>query len=295
MTIGRSTELGWGPLNTAIHDEDQAPGSPPWKDNAFVAFWDPAQDVYGSVHFSTSPNAEGRRARVNFYAGGPNIEIIEPLQRGTFTSASIRFDLAGIAVVDHPRIQGEFRFQPTTAYADFSAKALPTLNGQPLQHYQIAVSAIGDVVLDGRRIVHGGNGVRDRTWGYREMTLNMPEYIWFFAAFPDYAVTALRFKDINGADRSDGYILDEQARRVVADIAVTRDPCGLCSFGELTLADGSSMILRSGGRRTGFWVPMEWERRGPMMSAYEEFCPLSNDAGSDGFGLVEHGQIRHLY
>ena len=127
------------------------------------------------------------------------------------------------------------------------------------------------------------------------MSLNMPEYVWFFAAYPNYSVTAFRFIDITGEDRSDGYILGDEARRIVTGVAVTRDPAGLCSFGELTLQDGSTMTVRSRGRRAGFWLPMEWERRGPMMSAYDEFCGITDDLGAEGFGVIEHGQIRNLF
>ena len=297
MTDLPTTALAWGPLETPIHDDDDHPeGVPPWKDNAYLSFWDPEQDVYGCLHFSTSPNnVEGRRARLSFYAGGPNIEIVEPLDRGTFNSESITFDLAGIATIDHPRIKGEFRFRPLTAHADFSAKALPTLNHKPLQHFQIVMAAEGDVTLDGRRVQHGGFGIRDRTWGYREMSVNMPEFIWVFGKFDTFSVTAFRFKDIDGADRADGFLLDDQARRVVNAIAVERDASGLCASAELTFNDGATMVLRSGGRRAGFWLPMEWPRRGPAMSAYDEFCSFTTDDGLEGFGVVEHGQIRNLF
>jgi hypothetical protein len=293
MTL--DTAFAWGPLETAIHDEDRLPGAPPWKDNVYIAFWDPEAEVYGCAHFSTSPNAEGRRARLSFTAEGHAVEVVEPLDRGTFTSASLDLNLSGCVRVDHPRLQGEIRFRPISAWADFSAKALPTMNDEPIQHLQISVSAEGDLTFDGRAVRHRGEGIRDRSWGYREMSVNMPEYIWYFARFDDHSITAFKFRHLDGRVISDGFILGAEAHRVVTDVGVTRDASGLSSIGHLTLEDGTELDLHSGERVAGFWLPMEWDRRAPMMSAYDEYRPLLTGDGRQGFGVIEHGQIRQLF
>jgi hypothetical protein len=81
MTTVQSTE--WGPLSEPIHND--VAGERPWRDNAFLCFWNPDGDVVGTLHTSTSPNAEGRRARFSIQAGGKTVEVAEELEPGTFT------------------------------------------------------------------------------------------------------------------------------------------------------------------------------------------------------------------
>jgi hypothetical protein len=37
------------------------------------------------------------------------------------------------------------------------------------------------------------------------------------------------------------------------------------------------------------------ERRGPTMSAYDEFAAFASADGRSGFGLAEHGVVRRLF
>jgi hypothetical protein len=52
-------QIEWGPLSEPIHNDVPA-DAPPWRDNAFICFWDPAQDLYGTLHVSTSPTRAPR-------------------------------------------------------------------------------------------------------------------------------------------------------------------------------------------------------------------------------------------
>ncbi len=58
MTV---TEIAktWGPLAEPIHPDAAQPGDPVWKDNAYLAFWDTANEIFGTFHVSTSPNGTG--------------------------------------------------------------------------------------------------------------------------------------------------------------------------------------------------------------------------------------------
>src|SRR5690349_4800511 len=69
----------WGPLAQPLHAE--VPDDPrPWRDNAFLCFWDPAKRLTGVMHVSASPNATGgRRARVSVRLGNATVEVLEPL------------------------------------------------------------------------------------------------------------------------------------------------------------------------------------------------------------------------
>jgi hypothetical protein len=90
-----STVTQFGPLATPIHEDFAAPGDPPWRDNAYLGFWDSARQLFGEVHVSTSPNGGGRRARVETFVDGRFCEIDEELEPGTFRSESVDFDIDG--------------------------------------------------------------------------------------------------------------------------------------------------------------------------------------------------------
>src|SRR5215210_4337134 len=81
----------WGPFLTPVHQAVPSKEKP-WKDNSFICFWDAEKDVVGAMHVSTSPNGEGRRARVSVRVGNTSVEVIEPLEPGTWTSESIEFE-----------------------------------------------------------------------------------------------------------------------------------------------------------------------------------------------------------
>lgn len=81
MTVIDITDA-WGPLAEPIHSDAAGPTDPVWKDNAYLSFWDTANEVFGSFHVSTSPNGTGaRRARCSVSVRGNVLEIIEDLPR----------------------------------------------------------------------------------------------------------------------------------------------------------------------------------------------------------------------
>jgi hypothetical protein len=287
--------MSW-PLAQPIRTDDPG-GNAPWRDNAFVSFWDQRQDVYGTLHVSTSPNASGRRARLSVAVQQTTREIVEPLDPGSFTSDSLAFDLAaGHMSASAHGVELDLTTRPRLSVADFGSKqVIPRMGATPVQHFQTTVDVAGRCHLDGHALQLDGRGVRDRTWGPRDESVNIAEYAWLFVAFDDFSVTVMRFLGGEGHDITDGFVLGEQASSRVDDMALTRDAAGLCAAAHLRLADGNALDLRSSGRRGGFWVPMSNERHGPTMSAYDEFAPFTTADGRCGFGLVEHGVVRKLY
>ena len=286
----------WGPLSEPIHTDPLPEDRPAFRDNAFLGFWDPAGEVFGTFHGSTSPNAEGRRARFSLSAGGRSVEIVEPLAPYSFTSPSVAFDLDRRITVDGPGLAGELTCAPLFALADYSKGSIipPLVPDEPLQHFQQAGRVQGRFTVDGRDVTIDGFGIRDRTWGYRDESVSIAEYIAITAVFDDFAVTSMRFVGADGTDRTEGYRLGEVAEPVTA-MGVTRDASGLLAAGHLTLDGGAPLELRVTGRLGGFWVPMGWERRGPTMSAYDEFDRVRTDGGEEGITLTEQGVVRRIF
>jgi hypothetical protein len=295
MTTVQATD--WGPLSEPIHN-DVPDGAPPWRDNAFLSFWDPDRKLFGTLHVSTSPNAEGRRSRLSVLAGGTTVEIVEPLEPGTFTSESIQFNAGAGFTVDAPRISGELTSAPHFALASYTGDAAPVAFGldqeQPLMHYQRAATVTGRLVIDGLTVEINGHGFRDRTWGYRDESASISEYFGSMFIFPSFAVTSMRLLGGDGSDTALGFLLGDDTVRVKAT-SLTRDASGLFAGSRTEFADGRSIDVRSTERRAGFWCPMGWERSGPTLSAYDEFCALRSGDGDVGFGLVEQGIVKRLF
>jgi hypothetical protein len=286
----------WGPLSEPIHTDPLPEGCPAFRDNAYLGFWDEGGDVFGAFHVSTSPNAQGRRARFSLSVGGRATEIVEPLEPYSFTSPSIAFDLDLRITVDGPGLTGELTCTPLFAVADYSKGSIipPLVPDEPLQHFQQAARVRGRFSVEGRDLTIDGFGIRDRTWGYRDESVSIAEYVALTAVFDDFALTSMRFVSADGTDRTEGYRLSAVAEPVTG-MGVTRDASGLLSVGHLTLDGGDSLEVRVTERLGGLWVPMGWERRGPTMSAYDEFDRACTDGGAVGVTLTEQGVVRRIY
>src|SRR2546429_194022 len=111
--------------------------------------------------------------------------------------------------------------------------------------------------LGGRAVTIDGFGIRDRTWGYRDESVSIAEYIAVTAVFDDFALTTMRFVGADGTDRTEGYRLGETAEPVVA-LGVTRDASRPLAAAPLTTDGGAALgargarpVCRGSGARGG--------------------------------------------
>lgn len=297
MSATDTTGTSWGPLSEPIHGP-VPDGRPPWKDNAYLAFWDAKADAFGVFHFSTSPNAEGRRARVSLQAAGRTVEIIEEPDPGTFTTASIDFDLADTFTASGDRLSGSITTTPHHAIADYNTGVVPELvPGEPLMHYQRAARVRGSFVIEGETVEIDGFGLRDRTWGYRDESVSFVEYIGLMAVFGDHTLACMTFLGPDGTTKTSGFRLgeDEASTVPISGMSVTRDASGLYAAGGFTVDGADDIAVETVDRHAGFWVPMGVRRSGPTMASYDEFVTLRTPDGSEAVALVEQGQIRRLH
>jgi hypothetical protein len=292
---GRATVLS--PVSTAIHELDLPVDSPVWRDNAFLLFWDPATDVYGSAHVATSPNGEGRRARFSLAVAGEVVEIVEPLTANSFASESITFDVAANRVtVQTPEVAADLNLVSRFAVADYAGGGIfPSLRPDaPIHHYQQGLSVVGAVRLHGRDIAVDARGLRDRTWGFRDEAVSMQEYVALVAVFGDHTLTVVRMLAADGTDRTEGYRLTNSAEPLDY-FGVTRDAAGFFVDGSISGPGTPEFTVTADTRRGGFWVPMGATRRGPAIRAYDEFVSLKTSDGQEGFGVVEQAVVLRLF
>jgi len=288
----------WGPLAEPVHvatggAADRTPTEAPWRENAFLSFFDASRGVCGAIHCSTSPTAPGR-ARASVVVDGRHAEVVEPLGPMTFTGDAIQYGLAGTVRVQHPTLSLELVATPRFVPADYTRLDLiPPLPGhEPLHHHQQGAEITGWVEIAGERRELTARGFRDRTWGFRDESAMFVEYLALGACLDGFDLTLTKFLDPDGARRTGGYRLSDRTE-VVVGADITRNASGLLAAIDVHLASGDELVMRA-GPSTGFWAPMGAERRGPTLAAYEECVTL--DAGDAGRGtaVIEHGILRRL-
>lgn len=286
----------WGPLAEPVHADviDERP----WRDNAYLCFWDVSHDLYGALHVSTSPNTEGRRARLTVHVGDRMAQIIEPVEPGTVSSESISFDFGDRFAARGPELSGELLWTPRFALADYTGERAPSgfeFDAKvPLAHYQRAATVTGDLCVYGDNFTVEGAGVRDRTWGFRDESLNLRETIGFFWVFPDYALSAFRVMLADGTEKLQGYRLSADSADPIEHFSIRRDAMGLFAGTEIRFQDGSSVDIHA-DRRGGHFSPMGTDRSGPTHSAYDEFSILHRSDNVTGFGMIEQGVVRQMH
>jgi hypothetical protein len=293
-------ETLWGPLAHQIATAGQITGDLPWRDNAYLAFWDAGKDVFGVVHVSTSPNAPGRRARCSVAAGTHVAEIIEPLDSGTYRSASIDFNLNGRIVVSRSGLDVDLELRPRFSPAEFVPfNVVPAYADQPfLSHYEQGAEVSGTITIQGEKYDVCGQGFRDRTWGFRDeqagWTQQLTEYFGFVACFETFDLCTSKYGYVDAEPCVVGYQVSDARQKVVVGIRLTRDAAGLFSKAVIEFADGEEAVITMVNRRGGFWVPQGEGREGPVLSAYDEIIDLEMN-GERGTGCFEQGVVKRLY
>ncbi len=286
----------WGPLSEPVHDDAAGRGDPVWKDNAYLSYWDVERKIFGSFHVSTSPNGDGaRRARCSLIVGHDEVEIIETLDRGSFSSESISFGLDGTITVSHPDLEASFTNTPLHTPADFSLHELipPLVPGKPLQHFQQACNICGDFTVRGSQHHLDGLGMRDRTWGFRDEAAQWAEYAGLVCVFDGAFLTAMKFLGTDGQLGTDGYLIDHEEARHLRDVTFRRTAAAQFLAATLTFDDGSSRRCTMHSREAGFFVPMGAETEGPAFGTYDDFMTLDLD-GVPGAGFFEQGIVHRV-
>jgi hypothetical protein len=290
------------PLSQPIHTTAASVGQPPWRENAFLAFWDPTNAIYGIVHVSTSPNAERRRARFGMHAATApytmfNYDLVEDIGFNTFTSDSIHFGMDGHVTARTEAAAVDLYLEPKFAYLDYSAGGvIPALvSGAPLRHYQQACTFHGTARIGERRIEVSGPGFRDRTWGFRNEDASFGEYIGLMAHFETFSVSFIKFLTANGGTALQGALLQESAREI-RDARLLRNGAGCFDSVTLKLADGEELsIHRQVPNLADAWLWMSSDKNpGPSLCAYEEVIKLQTSRGEVGYGRFEQGIRRQL-
>jgi hypothetical protein len=154
----------------------------------------------------------------------------------------------------------------------------------------------GHLDILGRSIEIDGHGFRDRTWGYRNESATILEYVATQCVFPEFSVSAMRFHvAADDSDRAEGFILGDAARRIKPFTSVVRGRAGEVLEFRLEPENGDALVVAVVERLGSFALPVSPERNtGPTLAAYEEFCAVRASDGALGVGVIGVGSRRQL-
>jgi len=288
----------WGGLVEPLHPGAAGADDPRWGENAYLAFWDADDDVFGVVHVMTSPNAGGRRARCTLSVPGAFAEFEEEVAPNSFASHSMRWDVGradGLVEVDHPELGIAVNIVPRSNVVAFEPYSVaPSLEGRdPLSHHEAFCDLEGRVrVGDTWRHIRG-RGFRDRTWGFRDESSNVLEWVAVVASFDDFDTMMIRFRWDDGF-RQDAFLNSGAETLKLKDFAFTRDAAGLGQRARFTAAGGAERTLEVVHRLGIAWCPLGHEREGPTIGAFDNFVAFECD-GARGRGFIEQGILHEVW
>ena len=288
---------GWGPLAEPAHtDVPIQPGDPPWRENAWLAFYDRPQGVYSVTHVTTSPNSGGRRARCSLVADGREAELIEPLAPMEFSSPSVSLDLGGHIAAKGHDLAVDVTLSPRHHPCDYSqSEVLPGLEGNaPLQHFQQTGTATGSVTLGETTFTVDGASLRDRTWGFRDEAASWVEYYACLFLFEDFDLAIMKFRStLRDEDHAHGFLMGARQGHISGS-RVVRDAWGGLARMELDLTDGGGIELTVQRPEARIFVPLGDPETSAALSAYDDFAEVRTADGAVGFGAIEQGILRQL-
>ncbi len=198
--------------------------------------------------------------------------------------------------VRHPRLQADLVNVPLFVAADYAVGGVvPELvPGKPLQHFQQACELTGTLVLDGAETTVRAHGMRDRTWGFRDEAAQWIEYAGLVAVIGDTFITVMKFLGADGTLRSDGFLIDADRSRTIADVNFGRNAAGQFRTARLRDVDGDTRVVTLSSRLAGFFVPMGADSDGPSFGTYDDFMALDSENGS-GAGFFEQGILHRVH
>jgi hypothetical protein len=287
----------WGQLAEPMHiDKEIAPGDPPWRENAFLFFWDRDQSFFATVHLQGGKTDAGMFARVSVLVDGRLTEIYEPLDSMTFASESISYDLSGALRAKSEDLQLDLTFTPLREPVDFSpSAAFPGVKkAEPLKHYEQAGQFTGTVSTRTDRLTLAGGVIRDRTWGWRQDIATANSYYACFFCFDDFDLAVMKFATRDDPKPGNGALVGSRTSAIIGSSVRRRDATGAIVDLDVDLDDGTILGLHLGKPEGRIFVPLNDPQGPAAFTAYDDLVGIRTHDGATGFGIIEQGILRDL-
>jgi hypothetical protein len=214
-------------------------------------------------------------------------EIVEPLREWKLVYSSV--GRSGAFIEDPARDLREIRFDirfrapmdPVDLAEAFHHAGFGGIDGN---HYEQGFVWEGDITIGGTSVSERGLGLRDHSWGRRQMTEHNTTW-WFPSVGPDASVfyTAL---EINRGDRRMAVATrsEGQSSKVFDDLGVVITAGDQVTYSSARLTYGSEPPAIAEGICR---IPMPWLiGQGLPRLSDDLFCRVTMPDGTRGFGVV---------
>jgi hypothetical protein len=291
------TDNGWGPLAYPIRSKPTELDLP-WRDNAYLGFFDAEQEIFGLTHFSAAPvTRDEMKVTFQIVVDGRLHEIYEDLQAGSSIGQTVHFDLDGRLEVDHPDLTASILGLPLRGVADYrEGDTMPDFESQKLCYVQRGAVTEGWVSIAGaEKRYFSGRGFRDRSWGYRNDIDQFPEYLAVMTTFGKRNISVMKMlHPVDGTVHTKGFLLTDDGEIPIVNVEIGRTGAGMFHDINIEAADGTTFDVTSERRHTAIPVPISRPRRGLTLNIVEEFHTMTTSDGDRGIGVIEQGVRRNL-
>lgn len=287
----------WGPLAEPLHIEKEiAPDDPPWRENAFLFFWDREQRFYATAHLQGGKTDAGMFARVSVLVDKRPTEIYEPLDPMTFSSESISYELGGALRAKSEDLELDLTFTPLREPVDYSpSAAFPGMKkAEPLRHYEQAGRFTGTVSTQTDKLTLDGGVIRDRTWGWRQDIASATSYYACFFCFDDFDLAVMKFATREDPKPGNGALVGSRTATIIASSVRRRDATGSVVDLDVELDDGQTLGLHLAKPEGRIFVPLNNPQGPAAFTAYDDLVAIRTQDGANGFGIIEQGILREL-
>jgi hypothetical protein len=302
----------WGGLAKAVHarahtNQESLAERYPWKDNIWLAFWDIEQRICGMIHCSTSFNGAPRTARAVLAYQGRILSCDETPTIGSLSSPSIDVDGSispgGTASGPHrvsvstPDFALDLTLSPRRRPMDWTVLHLvPSLGDAPeLDHWQQSFSASGHVRVGTARLQFTGWGFRDRTWGWRQESLQWLELYAVDVVLEKCDISMCKWLCADGSTSAGGFVQDDQGLHQVISSELTYNKVGLAQQVTIHAGKLAPLTLDAGVADAGWWLTFtKPNSKAPVWTEYENFCSFDGGAWGRGYGCIPHAILRKL-
>jgi hypothetical protein len=168
-------------------------------------------------------------------------------------------------------------------------------NAPELDHWQQSFAAPGHVRVGTTKLQFAGGGFRDRTWGWRQETLQWLELYAVDVVLDHCDISMCKWLRADGSTTAAGFIQDDHGLHQVLSSEMTYNKVGLVQKISIAAEDLPPLILEAGIADAGWWLTFtKPNSKAPVWTEYENFCAIEGNAWGQGYGCIPHAILRKL-
>jgi hypothetical protein len=302
----------WGGLasavsSTAPQGHEAFAAKYPWRDNAWLVFWDSERHISAAIHCSTSFNGGQRFARAVLAHDGRVVSCDEIPDVGRLSTLSINLDSALLptahatgahrVAVSTPEFEFDLTLTARWRPMDWTVlHVVPSLGEAPeLNHWQQGFLATGHVRIGGQQLEFNGGGFRDRTWGWRQESGQWNELYAVNVGLEKCDISMCKFLLPDGSSKAGGFIQADDGMHEVLDSTLLYNKFGLAARIKVEAEGLQPLVLDMGPGEAGWWLSFaKPESQAPVWTEYQHLGSFDGGEWGRGYGCIPHAILRRL-